>query len=318
MIEQSLAPTIFVGFATTVNGQQVHANVEQKAYLNDHDQTETLSRLGVPLPPYLFRDVSEKLPAIDNDQLRSLGLINEYGVPLLTLKTNFYWQQRFPSARETLVEHRYKPSVGRTVAVASSELHQWLQDDSYREYCIDPDFLGSLTRDRLNLYGQQRIEYVLKTGANWSGPIKEFRLLVDKGSPDNLVSFCGQDVNKISPTMSQMRKINYVPDNNLAILILKREPGSNSRMQTPNDVIRPPPSIEYSQNLNTQSCDDLWYLRNSIFKEAGYCFKTPRGIRTFGNAGCQFDNENDVPLSDRQRQTINQIRSLEAARRCAR
>lgn len=65
------------------------------------------------------------------------------------------------------------------------------------------------------------------------------------------------------------------------------------------------------------SCDDLWYERNAIFKSAGYCFRTPRGIRAFGNAGCQYDDEADVPLSIRQRQQVTQIRATERRLGCA-
>jgi hypothetical protein len=77
------------------------------------------------------------------------------------------------------------------------------------------------------------------------------------------------------------------------------------------------PQVQHYAQSAAQSCDDLWFQRNSIFRGAGYCFKTPRAIRTFGNAGCQYDNEADVPLSDRQRATINRIKSLEASKGCA-
>jgi hypothetical protein len=30
------------------------------------------------------------------------------------------------------------------------------------------------------------------------------------------------------------------------------------------------------------SCSQLWYERNAIFAQEGYCFQTPRAIRTFG------------------------------------
>jgi hypothetical protein len=60
-----------------------------------------------------------------------------------------------------------------------------------------------------------------------------------------------------------------------------------------------------------QSCDQLWYARNAIFKEAGYCFRTSRAIQRFGNAGCQYDSEYDVPLSERQRREVNEIKSAE-------
>lgn len=58
---------------------------------------------------------------------------------------------------------------------------------------------------------------------------------------------------------------------------------------------------------HAQSCEDLWYERNSIYKEAGYCFKTRRAISTFGNAGCQYDSEYQLPLSPGQRRRIAYI-----------
>jgi hypothetical protein len=60
-----------------------------------------------------------------------------------------------------------------------------------------------------------------------------------------------------------------------------------------------------------QSCGDLWYERNSIYKDAGYCFKTTRAIRAFGNAGCQYDSEYDVPLSAGARRRIADIKRME-------
>jgi hypothetical protein len=46
--------------------------------------------------------------------------------------------------------------------------------------------------------------------------------VVDKGAPDNLVSFCGEDVKKIGDTQFEMRKTDYTPDGNLAVLILRK------------------------------------------------------------------------------------------------
>lgn len=66
-----------------------------------------------------------------------------------------------------------------------------------------------------------------------------------------------------------------------------------------------------------QSCDEFWYQRNMIYKEAGYCFKTANAIRNFGNAGCKYDDQADVPLSARQRAEIAEIKSLERAMKCA-
>lgn len=67
-----------------------------------------------------------------------------------------------------------------------------------------------------------------------------------------------------------------------------------------------------------ESCDDLWYARNEIYKAQGFCFRTRRGIEAFGNAGCQYDNADEVPLSAAQRRTIADIQREERARRCPR
>jgi hypothetical protein len=66
----------------------------------------------------------------------------------------------------------------------------------------------------------------------------------------------------------------------------------------------------------SSNCSQLWYQRNQIFKEAGYCFNTQRGVRAFGNAGCQYDSQADVPLSDNDRDTVNQIEARERAQGC--
>ena len=65
-----------------------------------------------------------------------------------------------------------------------------------------------------------------------------------------------------------------------------------------------------------QSCQALWYERNSYYKEAGYCFKTTPAIRAFGNAGCMYDNERHLPLSAAVRARINQIVRAERVLGC--
>lgn len=67
-----------------------------------------------------------------------------------------------------------------------------------------------------------------------------------------------------------------------------------------------------------QSCGDLWYSRNEIYKAQGYCFKTTRAIRAFGNAGCQYDDLEDVPLSSAQRRMVADILREERALGCPR
>jgi YARHG domain len=66
------------------------------------------------------------------------------------------------------------------------------------------------------------------------------------------------------------------------------------------------------------NCRELWENRNQIYKDAGYCFKTQRAIRRFGNSGCQYDDINDVALSPNQRREVRDITRYERTKNCPR
>jgi hypothetical protein len=96
-------------------------------------------------------------------------------------------------------------------------------------YCILDDFLQSVDKlagaeeaNKAKIL-ERRISYVLKTGANWAGPIKSFHLVVDKGQPDRIVSFCGDGVKKISATAFEMRASDFTPTRDLNIIIVGRK-----------------------------------------------------------------------------------------------
>ena len=67
-----------------------------------------------------------------------------------------------------------------------------------------------------------RIAYDLAAGAP-SAPIKDFRLVVDKGKPDRVVSFCLDNLKRISPTAFEMRAADFTPNGTLKILLVGRE-----------------------------------------------------------------------------------------------
>lgn len=238
-------PVRLFDFTTEVNGAPVTTAVEQRVTSRGLDRTALLQGLGIPLAPHLRETnaVLDALPTDRWDELQRLGLADvvEYdndGTGMKrhlearwTLHTTFYWEQRFPANAETAVEHRYAPSVG--VSIGSMIGQPGAASDPYTrptidKYCVDKSFLAAAERaakkavDNGGYLAEKRIGYVLTTGANWSGPIGDFRLVVNKGSPDNLVSFCGEGVTKIGPTLFEMRKTDFVPTENLNVLILTK------------------------------------------------------------------------------------------------
>ena len=73
-------------------------------------------------------------------------------------------------------------------------------------------------------FTEERISYILHTGANWARAISKFHLVIDKGSPDNLISFCGDGITNIASTLVDIQKSNFTPKSDLHILILKPFP----------------------------------------------------------------------------------------------
>ena len=66
-------------------------------------------------------------------------------------------------------------------------------------------------------------------------------------------------------------------------------------------------------DLQGLSCFDLWVARNEIYARNGYCFRTPRARRYFGNAGCFTRNPR---LNRFERHNVALIRRIERWRGC--
>src|SRR5262249_40904415 len=131
--------------------------------------------------------------------------------PGWVVKTSAVRQQVFPPARSVTVEHQYRPSTGSspdTILRASLRRSSALSQEFARyrkEYCIQHSFLAELDKragsgeaNTVKLQ-ERRISYVLKTGANWAGPIRSFKLTIDPGGSDRLVSFCPGQLKASSP-----------------------------------------------------------------------------------------------------------------------
>lgn len=236
------------GFTTTFNGEPVDVTLHQYVFAFGVDHTELLLQLGVPLVPF-GSATSEALNALapeDQQKLMHLGLVipMEYDngdgwktdyTPVWTLKSTYTWEATFKAGETAVVEHSYTPSVGGTVAVTFlSEPYEGYDPatEYKKKYCTDDSFVNAVKKtlaDPKDPYGapftEQWISYIWSTGNNWSGPIGKFHLTIDKGRPENMVSFCWDgDVKKTSPTTFEMESTDFFApyDRELEILILNR------------------------------------------------------------------------------------------------
>ena len=230
-------------FVTMVDGAPVATEIELRAVRNGTDYTDLLAELDVPLtwtgPEDAVGTALDSLPPAQQQRLLDLDLVavDEYDQgngmerhlwPLWTVRETRFWTQTFPAGRDLAVTHQYVPGAGGSVGTglaypdfrASPEGREMIAAS-----CIDADFMAGLDRmiaagGEYPLVGEQTVGYVLTTGANWRAPIHDFRLVVDKGDPANIVSFCGEGVRKISPTRFEVRHTDWRPDRDLQVLIL--------------------------------------------------------------------------------------------------
>ena len=218
-----------VDFHTYVDGQPIVAQAQWKAVVGDKDVTDWFQARELSISP----DEVEfsKLSAADRKDARRKGIFDGKNHPAWVMQTTYYWQQKFPAGATLNIEHVYQPSTGGTVVSLMGDTMEYAKiepgkttsvGDSYKSYCVDQSLRDTVKRHAQNdqYYGEYWIDYILTTGANWKEPIADFRLVVDKGDPKNLISFCGDDIKKISPTQFEMRKTNWRPEKDLSVLIL--------------------------------------------------------------------------------------------------
>lgn len=229
-------------FRTTVEGQPVQYDIVVQAIIDGKDVTADLARFGLD-PDQDWNALQASLHALGPEKvsaLRNRGLIVEeddggqgpvYSSAWKT-RTIVTRKQVFPAGRTIAVSHRYKPLAGGSVGGSLCKQYRKETLPFYKEkYCIEDSWIAAFDKavarrtkpgqEFPEIYTETWLGYVLSSGANWKGPIRDFRLVVDKGLPENMVSFCAEGVRKISPTRFEVRKTDYEPGEDLNILIVQ-------------------------------------------------------------------------------------------------
>lgn len=217
----------FVGFTVPVTPQ-----LEERAYLGPREVTDLLTRHGLPLNPLRRNDLDAAVKRLKPEVQRDLakaGLMSDPGdMPefLWRSEAKFHWEQTFPPGRELRVSHTYVPVKGNHLLAADEA-----KTPAYRaRYCLDEAGLAGVRRliaaSPMKDQGLTRaveVPYIVTTARNWAGRIGRFTLTVDKGSPNALVSFCRKGVRKTGATTFVWEARDYVPDDDLRILIVSND-----------------------------------------------------------------------------------------------
>jgi hypothetical protein len=212
--------------------------------IGDRDVSALLDQFKLPILPIGGREIRvADLPDATRTKLADQGLLmpvrtdekgrQQYAVAWVA-KTSAVRQQTFPPERKVIVEHQYRPSVGtsadtilrkalRSNKSLSAEVQRYRKD-----YCVSDAFLAELDKRAGNgppnasVMQERRINYVLSTGANWAGPIRSFRLSIDPGAGDRLVSFCPGQLKPTAPNALEFTAKDFKPAGDLKILIVGR------------------------------------------------------------------------------------------------
>ncbi len=234
-----------LGFETKVDGKPVSYTIVEQAIHQGVDVTARITGLGLPLNDNddrkAFTAKAAAIPTAEREKLEADGLLlkqefdagqgpqvayqQSWGLRMTVTRT-----QVFPAGKSVMVEHRYVPMTGGSLGANWNE--EVRNEDWFKtardKFCVDDSWLAGFDKALLKYakpgntapYAETWLGYVLSSGANWKGPIKDFRLVVDKGKEDSLVSFCAEGVMKISPTQFEVRKTNYEPKADINVLIV--------------------------------------------------------------------------------------------------
>ena len=234
-IIQAADPVNFINFEVTVDGKAVTPSVQARATSLGIDITALLLKYHLPLTTIMANDDAQtkfyddlgRLPAEALSELEHYGAITHsdagpgkpaYVEPKWTADITFYWFQKFPAGKTVEVTHKYRP-VPRVFFTSSKEIGS---GELRKDYCPDNAFLGAAKAlEKAGALQGVELRYVLKTARNWSGPIGQFTLTVDKEEPRSLVSTCFSGLRKIGPTSFAATKENFSPDEDLGVVLLE-------------------------------------------------------------------------------------------------
>ncbi|MFS8036536.1 DUF4424 family protein [Xanthobacter sp. AM11] len=232
-------PLNFVGFTVSVDGKPVTPQVEQRASILGVDITDRLKADAIPLNPYVrqqARAALARLPKEKREFYVRNGLAVWSGDEPLSVQwdvaTTFFWQQTFPAKSVVKVQHRYVPVSGSGLLSAAQLAAPGAMEALGRRYCLDAAaaerIRAGLAAPRAGAEGRRMktstLEYVLRTGANWAGPIGRFRLTIEKPAADAVPALCAPGrLVPASPTALVFEATDFTPVADLDILFLQPE-----------------------------------------------------------------------------------------------
>ncbi len=254
-LPEDLSREDLVEFTATVDGLPVAVRIDRIAVLEEgwdeerpssaqydspgRDVTADLERLGLPLTLDVMavRAALLSLGPEQRAEVAALDLaeyqpadpaegLDEEVWATWSIVTRYHWTQTFPAGQEVRVHHDYLNLPPGGLFYWSDPPEEW-QEYLRDAYCIDKGTSRAILKaleqpdSEFGNYGTSfNISYVLRTANSWAGPIGKFRLTLDKGAAENVISLCAEGVKKTGPTTFVVEKTDYAPERDLEVLVV--------------------------------------------------------------------------------------------------
>jgi len=231
--ERSENDSQMTDFKLFVNGVQMPVNINRVFRIKGVDVTDQIRKTGLSEQQIFYPQFScfsfskneNRVCKLTPDQFAVIEKLGYRDYGDAAIEETAYWELVFPAGKEIEVIHEYKPFTGWVWAPANissrSEVDELFKK---KETCMDDKTLEGITKSYLNREIPSDlwigdVEYILGTGRNWKGPIKDFKLILKKEDPSQYVSLCfpGKPV-KTSPTTIEFTQKNFVPQDKLYVI----------------------------------------------------------------------------------------------------
>lgn len=251
----------FVDFTVTSDGTPITPELDLRAisapvddagsrpaFRPGADMTEAVRRAGLPINAGL-ESWLPTLSAMSESRRKALvgeGLLYDDDgdgspdglTPQWLMRGTYHWLQAFPASKTVKLEHHYRPVSGTSFFAGDASDMETISETFGRAYCLDQNGKAGVRRllDRLRkepAAGRNatyvfatETDYVLRTGANWKGPIGSFRMTIDKLYADAILSTCADGIVKTGPTTFTVERANFTPKQDVRFVVFRfGEPG---------------------------------------------------------------------------------------------
>lgn len=230
-------------FYVHVNGKKMSTHFVREAIFDGVDITAKLRDIGLSESQifefegcdYFNEEKGNNICNFTAKQVKALAELGIHDDTLWNIQETFVWRQIFPGGADTKVAHVYTPAVGGYFSFSrldnapdkSSDKNIVSYMGNTDEACVDEGTSRAIATQINQLHETgvntvavliSDVEYILGTGRNWRGPIRDFYLRVKKSLPDEVISLCfpGRP-KKVNALTYEFHQKDYYPQNSVLV-----------------------------------------------------------------------------------------------------